>query len=235
MCQALVHLMDDGRGAEAFRRNPVIMRFEVHPSKDPRAKPCNAYTLKQWRHRSLNDFLKDDAKSFAREWEGMRAVREAREAQHRAEYGTRFVGDMPVIFYIENTHASTVAMYPIFKLREPNALQNRRARGAVEDLLSLCLGYTNKGIPLGQLSVPGLEALAFPGRIVRVKPSGAANEKKEWGWTLRGTLESPWDDLDVGVFRRTGRRTDLPPMELMHLFHDLTAERPSRSMAIGPP
>ncbi|TFK86518.1 hypothetical protein K466DRAFT_565949 [Polyporus arcularius HHB13444] len=213
MCQASLHLMKGGRGAESSRHNPMIMRFEVFPSQDPNAKPWNAWILDEWRSRPLNDFLRDDA-SFAKAWNDMKTERERQEAKDKIRFGSRFVGELPVLFYVEKTNCLLIMLYPILKLREPDALQDPESRGALEDLILLCLGYTNLGIPLGQMGT--CEQLAFPGRMVR--------EKKEWAWLPRGTMERPWDKLYIEIFRRLGRKTDLPPMDLMLLFWNLTAE-----------
>ncbi|KAI0718044.1 hypothetical protein C8T65DRAFT_639834 [Cerioporus squamosus] len=225
MCQASLHLMNDGRGAESIRHNPIVMRFEVFPTADLRAKPWNAWTLKGWRHRSLNDSLAKDS-SFAKAWEEQKAQRERQEAKDRIKFGARFVGELPVIFYVDKTHSMLIAQYPILKLRDPDALQTPEARGALDDLIALCLGYTNMGIPLGLMS--GCEMVAFPGRVVRMK------EKKGWGWLPRGTMERPWDDLWEEIFRHVGRKTDLPPMDLMLLFWNLTAEEYCRGLVLGP-
>ncbi|RDX46103.1 hypothetical protein OH76DRAFT_1407236 [Lentinus brumalis] len=232
MCHAAVHLTAGGRGAEAFRRDPMVMHFEAHRSKNPRAKPWNAWVLGRWRLQSLEECLKNNA-SFARKWHsGVKASMAEREAKHRAEFGSRFIGELLVLFAVENTHSLITAEQPILQLSEPEDLQDPTTRGAVEDLLNMCLGYTNKGVPLGQ--APGRPQLAFPGRSIMLKPNEGASTKKVWGWTSEGTRDSPWDsDLYLEIFRRVGRKTDLPPMDLILLFYNLTAEVACRSITIG--
>ncbi|KAI0718046.1 hypothetical protein C8T65DRAFT_100390 [Cerioporus squamosus] len=234
MCHAAVHLMAGGRGAESFRRDPVVIRFDVHPSEIPQAKPWNAWVLGKWRIQSLDYLLMND-ESFAANWEVGKPAREQEEREHRAKFGSRLVGELPVQFFVGTTHTSIHALQPILRLREPEDLQDLTTRGAVQDLFNLCLGYTNKGVPLGQ--APLCPQLAFPGRSVKIRPDGDPDEKKVWGWEPRRgrrTTEHPWDsNLHIEIFRRLGRKTNLPPMDLILLFYNLTAEEPCRSIAIG--
>ncbi len=158
---------------------------------------------------------------------------EQREIKHRAEFGSRFIGELLVLFTLENTHNMVTSGEAILQLSEPEDLQDRTTRGAVEDLINMCLGNTNKGVPLGQ--APGRPQLVFPGRTIKIKPGEGASTKKEWGWTpFQGTRDRPWDsDLYVETFRRVGRKTDFPPMDLILLLYNLTAEVACRSITIG--
>ena len=71
------------------------------------------------------------------------------------------------------------------------------------------MGYINIGIPLQRLTEDAPYAL--PDKIVK--------EHKEWRWLPLGTgPEDPFDDFYLFLFKATGRKSDLDPVQLMLFF-----------------
>ncbi|KAI0754115.1 hypothetical protein C8Q80DRAFT_1265807 [Daedaleopsis nitida] len=218
MCQIIVHLQHNGSGAEAFRREPIIMRIEVEHVPCQRGspwrtgKPWNCFALKNVSWRTVEDCERTGCKT-AQMWKATQETEQYKEniANDRAEYGDRYIGALPIIFYMNNSEVSLLLMLPMLALRHPDVLQGEAERGALKDLKALCMGYTNAGIPLQLFAKDAHYAL--PAKIVK--------EQKEWRWLPLGTPERPFDDLYLHIFEKAGRKSELDPIQLMLFYASL--------------
>lgn len=214
MCLATFHLMADGRGAERFRRTQHMFHFVAIPSSERGCnRPWNRWSLDEWSFPLVNEFIKQDT-TFARMWESALSQCAEQIERDRATYGDRFIGELPVIFNVEGTHMSLLVLYPVVALHDPEALQDSKTRGAVDDLVNLCIGYTNFGIPMKPWNED--DAVAYPVQMVRM------GESRRWGHVPLGTAEAPFhpDHLNI-IFSNIGRKSELHPLELMVIFSQL--------------
>ncbi|KAI0717130.1 hypothetical protein C8Q76DRAFT_425260 [Earliella scabrosa] len=208
MSLACLHLMHEGRGAEYFRQAPVVMLFMVSPAKknppNVRSRPWNSWTLRHWRHRPLQEFLAEGG-THAEKWQEAQDGYAGEIEEERAALGDRYLGSLSVMFYVEATNTMLITQYPVAALRDPDALRSPHARGALQDLVHLCLGYVNRGVPLQRFGLD--DPWAFPARIVR--------HLREWCWLPLGTKEQPFDNTWREIFDIVGRNSDLHPVDLM--------------------
>lgn len=221
LAQLYVHLMANGRGAEAFRRSPIAMYFVVTPSNHPHPKPWNTWKIKRCYHRSLEDLLQRDA-GFSQTYDQIQRGWAQDHAALQEQFGSRYIGPMPIAFLVESTYMHTHSVFPIFALLEPEALQDPLARMALDDLTSLCLGYINVGIPLVGTRPFGSPAM-FPSRFFRkTLPNGSG--RKDWAYKPLGTREH-WDARSKNIFRSFPRKTQADPVQLTIFFWELCHRR----------
>ena len=216
MCLASLHLSHDGRGADHFRHTPSVIRFQVYPTGKiadlVRDKPWNAWQIHCYFFSTVQEVLAAGG-PLAERWQETLAIHAEAVEKERAQLGDRYVGSLLALFDVDTTNMTVSGQYPIAALRDPDALQTPRARDALRDLLTLCMGYINLGIPLQQYSVDDL--VAYPARMIQ--------DGREWRWKPLGTKEKPFDDLWRVIFEADatypltsgGRKTDLHPLELM--------------------
>ena len=213
LIQATVHLTNRGRGAEAFREDPLVMHVIVTPTTPAHPKPWNTWKIKQITHRSLKERIKQDA-AFAKIWlEECQPSQAEQEEALRERFGDRYVGQIPVVYFVESTYMMFAMCVPIFALNDPDALQGVQAKATLHDLKSLCMGYINMGVPLyawGPHIVP-----------VRWMKKERDNGLKDWACEPTGTPERPWDNRYLKVFKTHQRRTRLGPQEVFRFFTQL--------------
>ena len=214
MCQASLHLMKNGRGAEHFRQTPQIMRIEVGavPASLRRTKPWNSWVVLERTLIPRDKFFNKDP-AFAAKWRSAESAYAEQAEQDMAKYGDRYIGQLPVLLYVAGSNVMLSAQFPVVALRDQNVLQDPRARGALEDLVTLCAGYINAGIPLQQYNTAS--PYAFPSRVVWLKKS------KQWAKLPLGTQQQPFDNTYVAIFNKAGRKSDLNPLDLMRHFAQL--------------
>ena len=151
---------------------------------------------------------------FARMWEDAMSQYAEQRERNRARYGDRYIGEMPAIFYVEGTNISHVVLYPIVALHNPNALQSRRKRAAVEDLVRLCIAHASAGIPLQPRDED--DAFADPVRVFRDR------ETRQWVYRLLGTPDEPFPANHLKMmFGPNPRKSDLHPRDLMRVYSRL--------------
>ncbi|KAI0717129.1 hypothetical protein C8Q76DRAFT_425259 [Earliella scabrosa] len=217
MCLASLHLSHDGRGADHFRHTPSVIRFQVYPTGKiadlpVRDKPWNAWQIHCYFSSTVQEVLAAGG-PLAEGWQETLAIHAEAVEKERAQLGDRYVGSLLALFDVDTTNMTVSRQYPIATLRDPDALQDPRARDVLRDLLTLCMGYINLGIPLQQYSVDDL--VAYPARMIQ--------DGRDWRWKPLGTKEKPFDDLWRVIFEADatypltsgGRKTDLHPLELM--------------------
>ena len=166
---------------------PYVMTFVGHPrppwpSDSRQTNPATAFEV----DKIYIEPLPDSSPEYLESIHISPKIREFKDKEYRARYGSRYAGLLPLRWEIFLGTQRTVSDACFIALTHPYEpappLPEAQRKTALADVVNFCVASMNGGFPLRFSDGPGA-VVAFPGKFVR--------EKKEWVWK---PLFLDWDE-----------------------------------------
>ncbi|KAI0718056.1 hypothetical protein C8T65DRAFT_737573 [Cerioporus squamosus] len=216
--QVAQRLAHTPRNLDLLRRGELLIQCHFSPIKpgDVQQNPANSWYLSHWEVTPA-DALVQEHEELRLEWERMRPTWKKLDADHKKEYGARYIGCLVMV----NRCGVTVEMVlrPIWAARNPEKLALQETKDALSDLLEFFVGCVNTGV-VRQRDAADNNAVKL-GKLHRVR--GTKSGKTSWEW--RPLPDGQDDDVyrEVLRSRKYTAKTSLQLIPLCYFGDSLSA------------